>query len=119
MGAVADKVGGMALWDVFGGARTLDLGLPKPIIGGTAPLPPMPRGGASMGAARTPDGLESGGRDSPDVGGAEEIVVVGPTGVGGGGDGAARPLAGGLSGDMVFEGGRVGAARPLGGVGGG
>ncbi|KAI6750083.1 hypothetical protein HG531_007348 [Fusarium graminearum] len=70
-----------------------------------------------MGAARTPDGLESGGRDSPDVGGAKEIVVVGPTGVGGGGDGAARPLAGGLSGDMVFEGGRVGAARPLGGVG--
>jgi hypothetical protein len=116
---VLDKVGGIALWDVFGGARTLDLGLPKPIIGGTAPLLPIHGGGASIGAASTPDGLESGGRDNPDVGAAKDVVDVEPTGVGGGGDGAARPLGGGLGTDRIFEGGRVGAARPLGGVGGG
>jgi hypothetical protein len=119
VGVAVDKAGGITLWDVFGGARTLDLGLPKPIIGGTAPSPPMPKGGASIGAARTPDGLESGGRESPDVGMAREVVDVEPAGVGGGGDGATRPLGGGLGADRIFDGGRVGAARPLGCVGGG
>ena len=90
---VVDKlVGGIAPWDVFGGARTFDLGLPKPIIGDVAPSPPIPGGGASMGAASTPEGLESGGRESPDGGVANEFVAVEPAGVGGGGDGAARPL---------------------------
>lgn len=67
-GAMADKVGGTTPWDVFGGARTLDLGLLKPIIGGTAPLTLMPRGGARIGAARTPEGFGSGGRARPDGG---------------------------------------------------
>lgn len=49
-----------------------------------------------MGAASTPDGLESGGRDSPDGGVTKEFVVdADPEGVGGGGGGAARPLGGG------------------------
>lgn len=49
-----------------------------------------------MGAARTPDGLESGGRDSPDGGATKEFVVdTDSAGVGGGGGGAARPLGGG------------------------
>lgn len=64
--AILDMVGGPDPWEVFGRARTLDLGLPgpelKPIIDGGAPLTLMLGGGARIGAARTPDGLESGGR---------------------------------------------------------
>lgn len=51
-----------------------------------------------MGAASTPDGLESGGRDSPDGGATKEFVLDADpagVGVGGGGGGAARPFGGG------------------------
>jgi len=50
---------------------------------------PMPRGGARIGAARTPDGLASAGRDRP-AGDANGLRLR----IGGGGAGAASPLGG-------------------------
>lgn len=105
------------------------MGLPKPIIDGAAPSMPMPGGGARIGAASTPDGLESGGRDSPGGAVIKEVVDVEPVAVGLGvgededGDGAVRPLGalideGGFGDGTELGGGGVGAASPLATVGG-
>jgi hypothetical protein len=104
------------------------LGLPKPIVDGAAPLMPMPGGGARIGAASTPDGLESGGRDSPGGAVIKEVVDAEPVavslGVGEDGDGAVKPLGalideGGFGDGTELGGGGAGAASPLETVGGG
>lgn len=64
----------------------MDLGMSN---GGRPPFMPMPRGGARIGAARTPDGLASAGRDRP-AGDANGLRLR----IGGGGAGAASPLGG-------------------------
>ncbi|KAI6767896.1 hypothetical protein HG530_005905 [Fusarium avenaceum] len=89
---------------------------------------PIPGGGARIGAASTPYGLESEGRDSPGGAAMKEVVDAGPVGVGLGvgedGDGAVRPPGalideGGFGDVTELGGGGAGAASPLETVGGG